>query len=180
MTRSLQLYCVRVTAFSQTDLFLDWISREWDSHRSPMTNYRKLSWRHRVTKPELPLFFSGKDSLKIGRSVKMPLHRPSMGAVGSGSWVPGPGHIGGRRVLSPQRHLSTPSFVWSVDSTSSVICFSKHFRSMREKGLRTLLTVCFIWRWKNWMCLQWPVRSSWRRRVWIRWTGLQQWMCSQG
>ena len=33
--------------------------------------------------------FSGKDSLKIDRSVKMPLHRPSMGAVGSGSWVPG-------------------------------------------------------------------------------------------
>ena len=32
--------------------------------------------------------FSGKDSLKIDRSVKMPLHRPSMGAVGSGSWVP--------------------------------------------------------------------------------------------
>lgn len=58
-------------------------SREWDSRRSPMTNYKKLSWRHRVT-----LFFSGKDSLKIDRSVKMPLHRPSMGAVGSGSWVP--------------------------------------------------------------------------------------------
>ena len=57
MTRSLQLYCVRVRAFSQTDLFLDWISREWDSHRSPMTNYKKLSWRHRVTEPELPLFF---------------------------------------------------------------------------------------------------------------------------
>ena len=34
------------------------------------------------------MFFSGKDSLKINRSVKMPLHRPSMGAVGSGSWVP--------------------------------------------------------------------------------------------
>ena len=44
-------------AFSQTDLFLDWISREWDSHRRPMTNYKKLSWRHRVTEPELPLFF---------------------------------------------------------------------------------------------------------------------------
>ena len=57
MTRSLQLYCVRVTAFSQTDLFLDWISREWDSHRSPMTNYKKLSWRYRVTEPERPLFF---------------------------------------------------------------------------------------------------------------------------
>ena len=57
MTRSLQLYCVHVTAFSQTDLFLDWISREWDSHRSPMTNYKKLSWRHRVPEPELPLFF---------------------------------------------------------------------------------------------------------------------------
>ena len=57
MTRSLQLYCVRVTGFSQTDLFLDWISREWDSHGSPMTNYKKLSWRHRVTEPELPLFF---------------------------------------------------------------------------------------------------------------------------
>ena len=53
-----------------------------------MTNYKKLSSRHRVTEPELPLFFSGKDSLKIVRSVKMPLHRPSMGAVGSGSWVP--------------------------------------------------------------------------------------------
>ena len=88
MTRSLQHYCVRVTAFSQTDLFLDWILGEWDSHRSPITNYNKLSWRHRVTEPELPLFFSGKDSLKIDRSVKMPLHRPSMGAVGSGSWVP--------------------------------------------------------------------------------------------
>ena len=57
MTRSLQPYCVRVTAFLQTDLFLDWISREWDSHRSPMTNYKKLSWRNRVTEPELPLFF---------------------------------------------------------------------------------------------------------------------------
>ena len=57
MTGSLQLYCVRVTAFSQTDLFLDWISREWDAHRSPMTNYKKLSWRHRVTEQELPLFF---------------------------------------------------------------------------------------------------------------------------
>ena len=53
-----------------------------------MTNYKKLSWRHRVTEPELPLFFSGKDSLKIDRPVKMPLHRPSMGVVGSGSWVP--------------------------------------------------------------------------------------------
>ena len=57
MTRSLQLYCVRVTAFSQTDLFLDWISRESDSHRSPMTNYKKLRWRHRVTEREVPLFF---------------------------------------------------------------------------------------------------------------------------
>ena len=57
ITRSQQVYCVRVTAFSQTDLFLDWISREWDSHRSPMTNYKKLSWRHRVIEPELPLFF---------------------------------------------------------------------------------------------------------------------------
>ena len=34
------------------------------------------------------MFFSGKDSLEIDRSVKMPLHRPSMGAVGSRSWVP--------------------------------------------------------------------------------------------
>ena len=32
--------------------------------------------------------FSGKDSLKIDRSVKLPLHRPSMGTIGSGSWVP--------------------------------------------------------------------------------------------
>ena len=59
-----------------------------------MTNYKKLSWRHRVTEPELPLFFSGKDSLKIDRSIKMPLHRPSMGAVGSGSWVSGKGKFG--------------------------------------------------------------------------------------
>ena len=57
MTRSLQLYCVRVTGFSQTDLFLDWISREWDSHSSPMTNYKKLSWHQRVTEPEMSLFF---------------------------------------------------------------------------------------------------------------------------
>ena len=36
----------------------------------------------------MPLFFPEKIVLKIDRSVKMPLHRPSMGAVGPGSWVP--------------------------------------------------------------------------------------------
>ena len=84
------LYCVRVTAFSQTDLFLDWISREWDSHRSPMTNYKKLSWRHRVTDPELPLIFdliAGRASLKINLLVKTPFHRRCM-EVARSRWAP--------------------------------------------------------------------------------------------
>ena len=44
MTQSLQLHCVRVTVLWPIDLFLDWISREWDSQKSRMTNYKKLTW----------------------------------------------------------------------------------------------------------------------------------------
>ena len=31
MSRSMQIYYISVTAFSSTDLFLDWIFLEWDS-----------------------------------------------------------------------------------------------------------------------------------------------------
>jgi len=41
MSRSMQLY-FPVTAFSQTDLFLDRISSELDSHESAMTNQKTL------------------------------------------------------------------------------------------------------------------------------------------
>ena len=49
MTRSLQLYCVRVTAFSQTDLFLDWISHEWDSHEHSFWTANMKSYNQRKT-----------------------------------------------------------------------------------------------------------------------------------
>ena len=42
MSRSMQLHYIPVTAFSQTDLFLDRISSELDSHRSAMTNLKTL------------------------------------------------------------------------------------------------------------------------------------------
>ena len=42
MSKSMQLHCIAVTAFSKTDLFLDWISLERDSHGSAMTNYKKI------------------------------------------------------------------------------------------------------------------------------------------
>ena len=42
MSRSMQLYYIPVTAFSQTDLFLDLIPLEWDSRGSAMTNYKKV------------------------------------------------------------------------------------------------------------------------------------------
>ena len=42
MSRSMQLHCIPVTAFSETDLFLDRISSELDSHGSTMTNRKTL------------------------------------------------------------------------------------------------------------------------------------------
>ena len=42
MSRSVQLHYIPVTAFSGVHLFLDWISLEWDSRESVMTNYKKL------------------------------------------------------------------------------------------------------------------------------------------
>ena len=56
-----------------------------------MTNYKKLSWRHRVTEPELPLFFdlkfAGRASLKINLLVKTPFHRRCM-EVARSRWAP--------------------------------------------------------------------------------------------
>ena len=43
--RSEQQPYIPVTAFSQTYLFLNWISREWDSLGSPMTNHKKANLR---------------------------------------------------------------------------------------------------------------------------------------
>ena len=42
-------------AFWQTELLFKSLSRQWDSRGSPMNNHKKLTWRHSVTKPELPL-----------------------------------------------------------------------------------------------------------------------------
>ena len=42
MSRSMQLNHIPVTAFSQTDLFLDRIYFEWDSRDSTITNYKTL------------------------------------------------------------------------------------------------------------------------------------------
>ena len=42
MSRSMQLHYIPVTVFSLTDLFLDRISSELDSHGSAMTNHMKL------------------------------------------------------------------------------------------------------------------------------------------
>ena len=42
MSRSMQLHYIPVEAFSLTDLYLDWISQEWDSSGSAMTNHKKL------------------------------------------------------------------------------------------------------------------------------------------
>ena len=39
MSRSMQLHYIPVTAFSWTDLFLDRISSEFDSHGSAITNH---------------------------------------------------------------------------------------------------------------------------------------------
>ena len=41
MSRSMQLNHIPVTAFSETDLFLDRIYFEWDSRGSAMTNHKK-------------------------------------------------------------------------------------------------------------------------------------------
>ena len=117
MTRSLQLYCVRVTAFSQTDLFLDWISREWDSHRSPMTNYKKLSWRHRVTEPEVS-----------------PFHRRCM-EVARSRWAPDPCHIKRVEIVTKwidilrwrSRLTSSSLLKFSNPSKQTIAClFAKH------------------------------------------------------
>ena len=42
MNKIMQLYYIRFKAFSKTDLFLDRISKEWDSWGSAMTNNKKL------------------------------------------------------------------------------------------------------------------------------------------
>ena len=42
MSRSMQLHYIPVTAFSQSDLFLDRISSELDSPGSAMTNHKTL------------------------------------------------------------------------------------------------------------------------------------------
>ena len=42
MNRSMQLNYISVTAFSQTDLFLDRIYFEWDSRGSAITNHKTL------------------------------------------------------------------------------------------------------------------------------------------
>ena len=51
MTGNEQQPYIPVTTSSQTNLLLDWISREWDSHRNftSITNHKKLTWRHSVT-----------------------------------------------------------------------------------------------------------------------------------
>ena len=42
MSRSIQLHYVPVTAFSDTDIYFDRISLEWDSRGGAMTNHKKL------------------------------------------------------------------------------------------------------------------------------------------
>ena len=42
MIRSMQLHYIPVTAFSSTDLFLSWVSLEWDSRGSTMANHNKV------------------------------------------------------------------------------------------------------------------------------------------
>ena len=42
MSRSMQLNYIPVTAFSQTDLFLERIYFEWDSRGSAITNHKTL------------------------------------------------------------------------------------------------------------------------------------------
>ena len=42
LSRSIQLHYIPVAGFSETDLFLDRISSELDSHGSAMTNHKKL------------------------------------------------------------------------------------------------------------------------------------------
>ena len=42
MSRSMELHFIPVTAISKTDLFLDIISSELDSHTSGMTNHKTL------------------------------------------------------------------------------------------------------------------------------------------
>ena len=86
MSRSMQLNYILVTAFSQTDLFLDRIYFDWDFRRSAITNHKTLI---DVTGPELPFFHNRKGVLKIDQSVKMPWHRLSMGVAGSCSSAPG-------------------------------------------------------------------------------------------
>ena len=65
MSRSMQLHYIAVTAFSETDLFLDRISLEWDFHGSAITNHE-----HCVTGPELSFFHKRKGVLKIDQFVK--------------------------------------------------------------------------------------------------------------
>ena len=42
MSKCVQLHNIPVTTFSYTDLFLDRIFLEWDSHGNAMTNHKKL------------------------------------------------------------------------------------------------------------------------------------------
>ena len=72
MSRSIQLHYIPVTAFSQTDLLLDRISSELDSHGSAMTNHKTLNDVTASLRPELPFFHKRKGVLKIDQSVKMP------------------------------------------------------------------------------------------------------------
>ena len=85
MSSSMQLHYIPVTASSQTDLFLDRISRKRDSPGSAMTNHGKLI---DVTGPELPFFHERKGILKVDQSVKMPWHRLCMRVECSYSLAP--------------------------------------------------------------------------------------------
>ena len=88
MTRSLQLpYWAYVTAFLQTDLFLDYLFRK-------KTKAVPVQWPYDVrlvscdwSSGSCGSLIRGKFNLKINRSVKTPWHEHN-GVVGSGSWVP--------------------------------------------------------------------------------------------
>ena len=84
MSRCMQLHNISIAAFSLTDLSLDPISLEWDSH----DQLQETNWRHCVTRPELPFFHRRKDILKIDQSVKRPERRLSMGVACSYSSAP--------------------------------------------------------------------------------------------
>ena len=68
MNRSMQLHYISAPAFSQTDLFLDLISLEWESHDQSQDTNRL----HYGTGPRLPFFHKRTSILKIDQSVKVP------------------------------------------------------------------------------------------------------------